>query len=167
MAKDSSKKPEKSLGEALILAARSHRARAATLLAEVGLHPGQDRALELMASRPEGLAMGELAQALEVKPPTASKMIARLAQQDLVKREGAADDARRVRVVLTEAGRARAAALPELARKLEAELTDGLDAKERKRLRKLLRRAAKSLARANGVVAVEADAAEEEDAAEE
>lgn len=145
MKRNGGKGSSRSIGDVLTLAARLHRARNAALLAEIGLYPGQDHALQLLAAG-DGASMGDLATALKVKPPTASKMIARLAQQGLVTRSGMAKDARRVRAVLTEEGRKRIDLLPTIVEKLEDELVDGLDGKDRKRFRKLLRKAMRNLA---------------------
>lgn len=79
-----------------------------------------------------------------MRPPTASKTVARLAALHLVERHAEPDDARVVRVKLTDEGRRRAEAIERLWDDVEAECLDGLDAKERKRLRKSLRRMAKT-----------------------
>jgi DNA-binding MarR family transcriptional regulator len=138
------RKAPRDIGAVLTIAARLHRARAATLLGEIGLHPGQERALELLAAE-GGMPMGALAEALRVRPPTASKMIARLAQQGLVARAEIAGDARRVQATLTNEGRKRLAQLPNLAERLESELIGALDNKDRRRLRKLLRKISRNL----------------------
>jgi len=140
---------EKSIGTALTLAARLHRARIAELLSDLDLYPGQEQALQYLAAH-ESPTMGELAEALNVKAPTVSKTIARLSQQSLVERKVGENDGRLVRVGLTQAGRDRAAALVGLADHIEQDLSRGLDNKDRKRLRRLLRKAAKNLAKASG-----------------
>jgi DNA-binding MarR family transcriptional regulator len=127
----------KTVGYELLHAARLHRARSAELLVELGLFPGQEQVLTLLAS--EGRTMGELAATLRVRPPTASKTIARLAAQGLVERRAGAGDARQVRVELTEEGRRRAAAVGAVWAQLEREAVRELPPKERKQLRKLLR----------------------------
>jgi DNA-binding MarR family transcriptional regulator len=96
------------------------------------------------------MTMGELAAVLRVRPPTASKTVSRLAALHLVERHAEPDDARVVRVKLTEEGQRRAAAIERLWDEVEAELLQGFDGKERKRLRKLLRRVARNLADATG-----------------
>src|SRR5206468_1677402 len=111
--------------------------------------PGQEQALQFLAAH-ESPTMGELADALNVKAPTVSKTIARLSLQHLVERKISDSDGRLVRVGLTQAGRERAAALAGLAEQIEEDLTKGLDGKDRKRLRRLLRKAAKNLAKASG-----------------
>ncbi|GJE73055.1 hypothetical protein CHKEEEPN_4617 [Methylorubrum podarium] len=56
-----------------------------------------------------------------------------------------------MRVRLTETGMAKAAAIERIWDEVEAELLDDFDNKERRRLRKLLRRVARNLAEAAGV----------------
>jgi DNA-binding MarR family transcriptional regulator len=140
---------DKTIGHALILAARLHRLRAAQLYASIGLFPGQESVIATLANRGE-MAMGDLAAALHVRPPTISKTIARLAAQDLVHRLSGSADGRVVRVGLTESGLKIAALIGERAEMLESELTAALDGKDRKRLRKLLRRSATALAKSAG-----------------
>jgi DNA-binding MarR family transcriptional regulator len=134
----------KSVGWALIHTSRLHRTRIGERLTELGLFPGQEQVLQALAES-ESLTMGDLADLLRVRPPTASKTIARLASQGLVARQLTKDDARIVRVRLTDEGAKRAAAITQLWDELEEQLLTGLDGKERKRLRKLLRKAARNL----------------------
>jgi DNA-binding MarR family transcriptional regulator len=135
----------KSVGWALVYAARLHRSRIGERLSEIGLFPGQEQVLQALASG-EPSTMGELAQVLRVKPPTASKTVARLAAQGLVERRAEPGDARVIVVGLTQAGADKVAAIDGLWREIEDELLDGFDGKDRKRLRKLLRKMAKNLA---------------------
>src|SRR3712207_5666887 len=135
----------KSVGWALVQAARLHRGRMGDRLGEIGLFAGQEQVLQALAAA--GLmTMGELANVLRVRPPTASKTVSRLAAQRLVERHPEPDDARIVRVQLTAEGLEKAAAIAGLWEDVETELLDGFDGKERKRLRKMLRKAAKNLA---------------------
>jgi DNA-binding MarR family transcriptional regulator len=140
---------EKSLGAHLVHAARLHRARSAQLLRDLGLFPGQERVLQTLAAG-HRMSMGDLAATLKVRPPTISKTIGRLAAQGLVTRLGSEADARVVDVMLTEPGEERAALILGIWGQIEDEMTDGLDGKERRRLRKLLRRAARNLTHAVG-----------------
>lgn len=128
----------KTVGFELLHAARLHRARSAQLLGEIGLFPGQEQVLTLLAEKER--TMGELAVSLRVRPPTASKTIARLTAQGLITRLGSNGDGRTVRVGLTEEGRRRAETVEAVWDALEAEAVAGLDAKDRRRLRKLLRK---------------------------
>lgn len=135
----------KSIGFQLMLAARLHRTRSALMLAEIGLFPGQEQALQVLAQHPEGMTMGELSRILHVRPPTASKTIARLTTQKLVERDGNAPDGRVVRVKLTELGSEKLSRIEDMTAALEAELVELFDGKDGKRLRKYLRRIARHL----------------------
>lgn len=145
---------EKSVGRALLVTARLHRARMGERLNALGLFPGQEQALKALQAAP--MTMGELATLLRVKPPTVSKTIGRLSVQGLVTREGGGRDGRLVQVALTETGQKTAATLDAVWNQVEDELLERLDAKEKKQLRKLLRKAAKGLSKAG----VEIDEAE-------
>lgn len=135
----------KTIGYELVHVARLHRARAAQLLTELGLFPGQEQVLTLLAAE-NGRTMGDLAATLRVRPPTASKTVARLAAQGLVERRTTNGDGRVVRVELTEEGRRRAESVDTVWAALENEAVDGLDGKDRKRLKKLLRKMGKNVA---------------------
>lgn len=135
----------KSIGFQLVLAARLHRTRMAMLLGEIGLFPGQEQALQALAQHEDGMTMGDLSRTLHVRPPTASKTIARLAAQALVERESSSPDGRVVRVGLTDLGREKLERIDTATEQLEKELGDLFDNKESKRLRKALRRIAQQL----------------------
>ncbi|MGL4323624.1 MAG: MarR family winged helix-turn-helix transcriptional regulator [Beijerinckiaceae bacterium] len=160
---------ERAMGTLLTIAARVHRARMAELLAGVGLYPGQEQVLQLLAEN-TAPTMSELADALTVKAPTISKTIGRLTQQGLVERKAGETDARLVRVALTDAGRERVTQLGEISNRLEDEMTKGFDGKDKKRLRRLLRKASKNLAKASGrkldaTALLDADEADDSEAA--
>ena len=156
----------KSVGWALVQAARLHRARVGDRLAELGLFAGQEQVVQALAVA-GSMTMGDLAATLRVRPPTASKTISRLAALGFVERRAEAGDGRIVRVRLTDTGLAKAEAIERLWDDVEAELLDDFDGKEKRRLRKLLRKAARSLADAAGVSGHEADADAEMDAEDE
>lgn len=119
--------------------ARLHRNRTASLLADIGLHPGQEKVLKALVER-DGRAMGDLAAELGVQAPTVTKMISRLAAGGLVLRRQEPSDGRQARVFLTEAGRERAERIDRVWKALDRQTLAGLDAKDRKRLKKLLKR---------------------------
>ena len=155
----------KTIGYRLNHTARLQKALSARLLADLGLFPGQESVLKLL-SEEDGRTMGDLASALRVRPPTASKTIARLTTQGLVERRATDGDGRLVRVFLTEAGRDRGSAIDGVWETLEGEMVAGLDGKERKRLRKLLRKVEKNLATrlgADGGADDDADAGDDDD----
>ncbi|MCA0399307.1 MAG: MarR family transcriptional regulator [Proteobacteria bacterium] len=135
----------KSIGFQLMLAARLHRTRMAILLDEIGLFPGQEQALQVLAQNQAGMTMGELSRALHVRPPTTSKTIARLAAQELVERDSTAGDGRVVRARLTAAGLEKLARIDAATAQIEGEINELFDSKDAKRLRKSLRRIARKL----------------------
>ena len=139
----------KSVGWALVQASRLHRSRTGDKLSELGLFAGQEQVLQALASSGP-MTMGDLATILRVRPPTASKTVSRLSALKLVERHTEPGDARVVRVKLTKEGKRKAAAIDALWDEVEAELLAGFDNKDRKRLRKLLRKAAKNLAGITG-----------------
>jgi len=151
----------KSVGWALVQAARLHRARMGDKLAELGLFAGQEQVVQALAAEGQ-MTMGELAGILRVRPPTASKTVSRLAALGLVERRAEPDDARVVRVGLTAEGAAKAAAIATIWDAVETELLGDFDGKERKRLRKLLRKVARNLAEITGADARGLDVGDEE-----
>ena len=72
---------EKKIGQRLHHVARLQRALAARRLQEIGLFPGQETVLKLLAES-DGRTMTELAGALKVRPPTASKTVGRLSARE-------------------------------------------------------------------------------------
>lgn len=141
MGNDDKRHAEKSLARLLVQAARAHRNRLSAMLAAQDLVAGQEQVLQALSSNGP-LSMGELATLLHVRPPTVSKTISRLTGLGLVKRLPAKkEDGRITQVVLTAAGEAKAKLVDILWLETEAELLTGFDSKDRKRLRKMLRRA--------------------------
>ncbi|WP_237153036.1 MarR family winged helix-turn-helix transcriptional regulator [Oryzibacter oryziterrae] len=141
----------KSVTYRLVQAARVQRTRAAVHLSRIGLHPGQEAVLKALADK-DGQSMSELAAELAVQPPTVTKMISRLGIQGLLVRQTSAADGRLARVYLTEAGRERATQVDAIWKKVEKEALAGLEDKDRKRLKKLLRQIEKNLAPASAAV---------------
>jgi DNA-binding MarR family transcriptional regulator len=146
----------KTVGQQLMLASRLYRARMAELLAEISIFPGQEVVLQALSGT-EGATMGELSRSLRVRPPTISKTVTRLAAQGLVARRSRTDDARIVLVMLTAEGEAKLTRIAELTRFMEEEIADLLDDKDAKRLRKLLRRLSKGLAKSTGATDLDAE----------
>ncbi len=125
---------QKTVGQQLMLASRLYRARMAELLAEISIFPGQELVLQALSGT-EGATM---------------KTITRLAAQGLVARRSRTDDARIVLVTLTAEGEAKLSRIGELTSLMEEEIADLLADKDARRLRKLLRRLSKGLAKNPG-----------------
>ncbi len=128
---------EDSVGLHLTRAARLHRARAHSMLGEIGIHPGQENVLQVLLED-DGQPMTMLAAALKVKPPTVTKMVSRMAAQGMVRRIASETDARSARVFLTDEGRSRGIELKKRWKKLEQITTEKVPEKDRRKLLKLL-----------------------------
>ena len=126
-----------SLSYHLLRAARVHRSRAAKLLAEIGLHPGQETVLQVLAEQ-DGRTMSDLSTALAVQPPTVTKMVSRMGQQGLVERRTSRSDGRLMHVYLTPTGRERSKDVKRIWKQLEKEATAGINPKDARKLVKLL-----------------------------
>ena len=124
--------------------ARAARGRSGSHLTRMGLHPGQDSVLKTLSEQ-DGLSMSQLAQSLAVQPPTVTKMVSRLAAQGYVERRASKGDGRQAHVFLTEQGRDTIADVDRGWKRLEKEALAGIDEKDVKRLRKLLRQIERNL----------------------
>ncbi|MGN6220650.1 MAG: MarR family winged helix-turn-helix transcriptional regulator [Microbacterium sp.] len=66
--------------------------------------PARMRLLEALAASSHPLSVGEIAEAVGVDQPRASRLVQQSVELGLVRREADPDDARRTRVALTDAG---------------------------------------------------------------
>jgi DNA-binding MarR family transcriptional regulator len=124
-------------GFTLAKVCRAHRGNVGELLAEVGLHVGQEMVL-IELWREDGLRGGELAERLGVEPPTVTKMLRRLERCGLVSRRQDSEDARSFRVYLTDEGRALEEPVVLCWERVEEKALAGMSAGERRSLRRLL-----------------------------
>ena len=131
-------------GFTLAKVCKAHRANVGALLAEYGLHVGQEMVLgELWED--DGLRGGELAARLGVEPPTVTKMLRRLEGCGLVERHQDPSDARSLRVYLTDMGRALEEPVGRCWAQVEEITLAGLNETERRSFRDLLIRVRKNL----------------------
>lgn len=128
----------------LAQAAHVCRVRAGGQLARIGLHSGQESLLKALSTE-DGMSMSDLAGNLGVQPPTITKMISRLAAQDYVERRTSTGDGRQAQVFLTERGKRTIATIDKVWKRLEKSALAGIEDKDRKRLRKLLRQVERNL----------------------
>lgn len=124
----------------LLSIAKSTRAFLALLLAEAGLHPGQDQLLDRLEPN-VALSVSALAEQLAVRPSTVSKMLDRLIEKDLVTRASSHRDARRTMVTLTEKGRQARILVHATWARLEVDLAGSLTQNEAASLAASLRKA--------------------------
>jgi len=134
----------------LAQAAHAYRVRSGSRLARIELHSGQEALLKALAED-DGQSMSDLAASLGVQPPTVTKMISRLAAQKYVERRVSKGDGRQAMVFLTERGKAAIEGIDKVWKRIEKDAVSGIDDKDRKKLRKLLRQIERNLgARENG-----------------
>ncbi len=128
----------------LAQAAHAYRVRSGSRLARIALHPGQESLLKALDEE-DGQSMSDLAATLGVQPPTVTKMIGRLAAQDYVERRASNGDGRQALVFLTDRGRRTIEGIDKVWKRIEKDAVSGIDEKDRKRLRKLLRQIERNL----------------------
>ena len=128
----------------LAQAAHVYRVRAGSRLSRIDLHSGQEKLLKALEDQ-DGVSMSDLAGILGVQPPTVTKMISRLASQGYVERKASKGDGRQALVYMTDQGREAIAAIDKVWKRIEKDALAGIDDKDRKRLRKLLRQVERNL----------------------
>ena len=134
---------------ALAKTCKAHRGNIGAMLAEHGLHVGQEMVL-IELWQEDGLRGGELAARLGVEPPTITKMLRRLEGCGLVERRPDPSDARSFRVKLTARGRALEEPVARCWEAAEERLLDGMNAEDRHVFQELLGRARANLERGSG-----------------
>ncbi|MGI5418905.1 MarR family winged helix-turn-helix transcriptional regulator [Actinomadura luteofluorescens] len=113
------------INQAVRLLSLRHRARAAALLAPLGLHPGQE-ALLLELARTGPRIQAQLSEALGCEPPSVTLMTRKLEASGHVRRRPAPSDRRASIVELTESGAALAERVKDLWCALAEETVTGL-----------------------------------------
>ena len=101
------------LNQAIRLLSLRHRARAAALLAPLGLHPGQE-ALLLELDRTGPMIQAALSEALGCEPPSITLMTRKLEAAGHIRRKPAPADKRASIVELTDSGKALADQIKQL-----------------------------------------------------
>jgi DNA-binding MarR family transcriptional regulator len=114
------------LNQSIRLLSLRHRARAAALLAPLGLHTGQE-ALLLELDRTGPRIQAQLSEALGCEPPSVTLMARKLEASGHIRRTPAPTDKRASVVELTESGRALAGQVKQLWCALAEETVAGLD----------------------------------------
>ena len=124
-------------GYMLAKVCRAHRGNVGELLAEVGLHVGQEMVLIELWEK-DGLRGGELAARLGVEPPTVTKMLRRLENCGFLERRQDVNDARSFQVFLTEKGRTLEEPVTRCWERVEQKTLAGLSPEEQQVFRTLL-----------------------------
>ena len=122
---------EGQMSYAIFQLARAHRARAAAMLRELDLHPGQELLLMHLLDR-DGQTQSELLDAVGLDHSTVSKSLRRMQEAGLLLREPADHDRRVLVVHLTDRGRAMREPLAAMWRALEEISVRNLSAQQAK-----------------------------------
>jgi DNA-binding MarR family transcriptional regulator len=117
----------------------SHRNLLEKSVTEVGLHSGQVFVMMELWKK-DGQRQVDLAEKLNLAPPTVNKILGGLLEADFVKRAKYEDDARSTRIFLTEKGEEVKEALEEKWAELEVQTTEGMTQTEALILKQLLQK---------------------------
>jgi MarR family transcriptional regulator, organic hydroperoxide resistance regulator len=129
-----------SINYLFVQVAKAHRTRTHELLSELGLHVGQEMILVAL-SKHEELTLSELAEMLEVQPPTVTKMVQRLENSEVVKREPCKHDSRSSSICLTTKGKNLQAKIEKIWQQVEKEFFGNLTQNEKASFQTLLQKA--------------------------
>jgi DNA-binding MarR family transcriptional regulator len=146
LSRSDSQSVEETIGYLLAKICRAHRANVGGVLAEVGLHVGQEMVL-LELWKEDGLRGGELAERLEVEPPTVTRMLQRMEGCGFVERRPDPADARSFRVYLTGRGKSLEAPVARCWEEVEKRTLAGLTPEEKALFRRFLSRVRENLRR--------------------
>ena len=118
---------------AIFALARSHRARAANLLAGIGLFPGQEILLMHLGEK-DGQPQKSLCDITGLDHSTVTKSLVRLERSGLIERQKCAEDGRVSKVYLTEKGREATTAIAKVWADLERRTVSGLSPEDQAQL---------------------------------
>ena len=127
---------------------KTHRNKAAELLADIDLYVGQEMFLLQLWQR-DGLSLSEMAELVHVQPATASRMLDRMEAAGLVERRQDIEDGRVSRIFLTRVGRNLHDPVLDMWAELESITTADLNTDERILLRRLLMQVYQNLSDGN------------------
>jgi DNA-binding MarR family transcriptional regulator len=114
---------------AIFALARSHRAKAASMLADIGLFPGQEILLMQLAEK-DGKPQKSLCESIGLDHSTVAKSVARLERDGLIERRKCPEDGRISQVHLTSKGREMTDAITKVWAELERQTIKDLSAAE-------------------------------------
>ena len=136
---------KETVGYALAQACKAHRYAVDEVLRSEGLRVGQEM-LMLQLWADEGITQSQLVERLCVEPPTVTKMLQRMEGEGLIERRADPEDARVLRVFVTDHGRALEEKVAAQWAIVEERVTLGLTNEERLLLRRLLVQVRQNLA---------------------
>ncbi|ASO20178.1 DNA-binding MarR family transcriptional regulator [Actinoalloteichus hoggarensis] len=135
------------VSSAIVRVARAHKLLAGSLLTRLGLYPGQEIVLMLLAES-GSTSQRDLVNRLGIHPSTVTKTVQRLERAGFICRTRSSRDARVMLVELTEAGSGLLDRLHGVWAELEEQTVAGLSGAERAELLSLLERLERSISTA-------------------
>jgi MarR family transcriptional regulator, organic hydroperoxide resistance regulator len=133
-----------SLNYLFIQVSKAHRIRTGELMAQLGLHVGQEWILIALWAQ-DGQTLSQLVEKLEVQPPTVTKMVQRMEAIKLVRREISPEDSRASLIFLTPKGKALQNKLDSVWQEVEAQFLAGMSKAELASFRAILLKARENL----------------------
>jgi DNA-binding MarR family transcriptional regulator len=118
---------------AIFALARTHRAKAASMLADIGLFPGQEILLMQLAGQ-DGRPQKSLCESIGLDHSTVAKSVGRLERDGLIERRKCPEDGRISQVHLTARGRDMTDAISRIWAELERQTIKGLSDAEQQAL---------------------------------
>ena len=133
-----------SISNVLVQICKLHRTRSNQLMAEAGIHSGQDLLLYFL-SKEDGQTVSSLVEKLCNQHATLFNMVARMEANGMVKKGKDAEDRRISRVYITEAGRRAYARVQSIWEEVEERCLMDLGPEQRETLLTLLQKVQKNL----------------------
>ena len=121
----------------IVQVCKAHRARTGELLSQLDMHPGQEMILVTLW-REEGLTLSQLAERLNVRPPTVTRMVQRMEEAGLLERRACESDQRVSHIRATEKGKGLEPKIKGIWRQVEQEVTSDMTDEERLLFRRML-----------------------------
>lgn len=123
---------------------RMHYLRTHILLSEIGVYHGQPPLLFTLEKH-NGLSQREIADILNIAPPTITVMLARMEKAGIIFKKKDSKDGRISRVYLTEEGKKLCKETKKATKTLSEESFNGFTKKEKEDFKKLLDKMSKNL----------------------
>jgi MarR family transcriptional regulator, organic hydroperoxide resistance regulator len=133
-----------SLNYLFVQVAKAHRIRTSELFSQLGIHVGQEWILIALWTQ-DGQTLSQLAEKLEVQPPTVTKMIQRMEASKLVRRETSREDSRASLIFLTPRGKALQEKFGSVWEEVEAQFLAGMSKAELASFKTILLKARENL----------------------
>ena len=137
-------KSKPDISNLLVQICKQRRNKSNALLADVGVHGGQDILLYYLSMK-DGQTISELAEKMCIKFATISNMVNRMEVREIIRREKDGIDLRVTRLYLTGKGKSAYKLISEIWKQMESLLVKNLSLQEQEILKSLLTKILKNL----------------------